>query len=178
MAVIALGAGSGPPRRSAITSGRAGILIAILDEPRRREGVEVIDGLHLDHADLLPFDEGRHRDDDREFLDVALVVARHRDGGGLAVARQHHLRGVVEQLGVGLGDVEAAERGGRAGERHQLRDDRQDGDAGAQAGLGTGRNPAVHCGAPCRAGCFQVKRCAGRILSMTKTNGASAISAT
>ncbi len=61
-------------------------------------GVEMVDGLHLDHADLLALDEGRHRDDDGEFLRLAFVVARHGDGGGVAVARQHHLGGLVEQL--------------------------------------------------------------------------------
>ena len=37
------------------------------------------------------------------------IVVGHGDDGVVAVAGQHHLRGLVEEFGVGLGDVEAAE---------------------------------------------------------------------
>src|SRR5689334_23969668 len=46
-------------------------------------------------------DEGRDRNDERELLRRALVVARHRDRRGLAVAGEHDLGGPVEQFGIG-----------------------------------------------------------------------------
>ena len=54
-------------------------------------------------------ENGRHRDHDRELLRVALEVVGHGEDGAVAVAHQHHLGGLVEELGVGLGHVEAAE---------------------------------------------------------------------
>ena len=86
-----------------------GIVVEVLDQPRRRVGVEVIDQRLLADVDLLALEQRRHRNHDGELLRLALEVVRHRHHGAIAVAHQHDLRGLVEQLGVGLGDVEAAE---------------------------------------------------------------------
>ena len=168
---------------------RARILVAVFDQPRCRVGVDMIDRLHVDDADLLAFDEGRHRNDQREFLRLALVIARHGDGGGVAVAGQHHLGGFVEQLGVRLGDVEAAECRRRPGQRRELRQHGRERHAGFQARQGLARQGlAGHLLAPAGpaiAGedgrerpCVQANRCAGKILSMRRVSGDSAISAT
>ena len=71
-------------------------------------------------VDLLLLEHDRHRNHDRELLGVALKVARHREHGPIAVSGQHHLRRVVVELGVPLGDVEAAEgERARRGRREQ-----------------------------------------------------------
>src|SRR5215471_81037 len=62
------------------------IRVAIFNEPRRRIGVEMIDGLGVDDANLSAFDERRHWDDHGEFVRVALIVACHRDGGLVPIA--------------------------------------------------------------------------------------------
>ena len=59
-------------------------------------------------VDLPFFEERRHGDDHREILRVALEVVDHRQHGLVPLAGEHDLGGVVENLGVGLGDVEAA----------------------------------------------------------------------
>src|SRR5215475_14662661 len=64
----------------------AWIRIAILDQPRCRIGVEMIDGLGIDDANLSAFDERRHWDDHCKFVRVALIVACHRDSGLVAIA--------------------------------------------------------------------------------------------
>ncbi len=130
----------------------ARILVRIFDQPRRRVGVEVIDRLGIDDADLLALDEGRNRNHDGEFLRLALVVARHRNRGLISVAGQHHLRRFVEQLRVGLGDIEAAEGARRPGD--ELRQHRRYGDAHLQ----TGRGFANHRRAPCCAAAVQANR--------------------
>ena len=66
-------------------------------------------------VDLLPLEHGRHRDHHRELLRVALEVVGHGEHGAVAVAHQRDLRGLVEELRVGLGDVEAAEGAGASG---------------------------------------------------------------
>ena len=63
----------------------------------------------LGDVDLLAGDRGRHRDHHGELARIAAEVVGHRDHRAVAVADQHHLRGFVEERGVGLGDVEAAE---------------------------------------------------------------------
>ena len=68
----------------------------------------MVDRRGVDDADLLALDEARHGDDQREFLRVALIVAAHRDGGLVAVAGQHDLRGGVEELRIRLRDIKAA----------------------------------------------------------------------
>src|SRR6185295_8666284 len=49
----------------------------------------------------------------------ALVVVLHREDGARAVAHHHDRGGVVEQLGVGAADVEAAEAVGNARRERQ-----------------------------------------------------------
>jgi hypothetical protein len=87
----------------------------------------MIDRLHGDDPDLLALDEGRHRNDERELLRRALVVARHGDRRGLAVAGEHDLGGPVEQLGVGTRHVEPAERRRRAAGEGKLSRDAEQG---------------------------------------------------
>ena len=50
----------------------ARIRVEVLDEPRRRVGVEVIDQRLLADVDLLALQERRHRNDDRELLQLPL----------------------------------------------------------------------------------------------------------
>ena len=83
----------------------------------------------LGDVDLAAFEKSGDGDDDGELFQFALEVVRHGEDGAVAVAHQDHLRGLIEQLGVGLGDVEAAE--GRGGRR-----DEQKGGAERQDGCG------------------------------------------
>src|SRR5262249_12229120 len=108
-----------------------------------------------------------------EFLRLALVVARHRDCGGVAVARQHDLGRLVEQLGIRLGDVEAAEGGGGPGRGRDLRQDGGKRDAGLEAT----NDGMAHREAPCGAAAVQLNRSAGRILSSRRRTGDTAINA-
>ena len=96
----------------------AGIGIEVLDQTRRGVGVEVIDQRLVADVDLLLLEEGRHRNDDGELLEVALEVVGHRQDGAVAVADQGDLRGAVKELGVRLGHVEPAEPEG-GGRREQ-----------------------------------------------------------
>src|SRR4029077_1914746 len=130
--------------------------------------------LHVDDADLLALDEGRHRHHDGEFLGIALVVVRHGDGGLAAVPAEHDLGRLVEELAVGLGDIEAAEgRRGRYGSA-ELSQDRDHGNAGLEAA----DSAWAHRVAPGLAGWIHWKRCAGKIRSSNGVSGESAISAT
>src|SRR5207237_9071579 len=100
----------------------------ILDEARRGVRVEMRDERTVTHADLSLFEHGRHRHDDREFFRIAFEVVRHRDDGLVLVPHENDLRGLIEELRVGLRDVEAAERqDGRRRDRHQ--DEAQSGNA-------------------------------------------------
>jgi hypothetical protein len=90
--------------------GLTGIRVPVLDEPRRGERVEVIDRGAVADVDLVALQHDRHRHDERELARVALEVVRHREHGAIAVAHEHDLRGVVEQLRVAGGDEEPAER--------------------------------------------------------------------
>ena len=87
----------------------ARIRVVILDEPRRRVRVEVLEELRVADVDLLLLDRGRDRNHDRELLRVALEVASHRQHGAVAVADERDLRRPVKELRVRLRDVEAAE---------------------------------------------------------------------
>ena len=68
------------------------------------------------NMDLAALDERGHGDDHGELRRVALEVVGHRQHRAVGVAHQHDLRGPVEDLRVGLGDVEAAESGGALSE--------------------------------------------------------------
>ncbi len=116
----------------------------IFDQARSGEGIDVIDRLHLDHTDLFSLDEGRDWNDQGEFLGLAFIVARHGNRGGLALAREHDLGRLVEQLGIRLGDVETAKRRGRSA---RCRDLCQHG-CERDGGLETTIELAGHCVAP------------------------------
>ena len=109
------------------TCGAAGVGSKYSTRRGARVGVEVVEERPLADVDLLALEERRHRDDDGELLGIALEVVRHREDGAVAVAHQDHLRGLVEELGVGLGDVEAAEGLGRLGGHRRWRREEGDG---------------------------------------------------
>ena len=98
--------------------GATWVAIEVLDQSRRRIGVEVVDDGLVADVDLVARQQRGHRDDDGEFARVALEVVRHGDHGAVAIPCEHHLRGAVEQCGVRLGDIETAERQGGRG-RHE-----------------------------------------------------------
>ena len=79
-------------------------------------------------------DETRNRNHKGELAGLALVIARHGDGGLLAVPRQDDLRRMVEHLGVGLGHVEAAEGARRPGGDRKLSKNGRKSHAGLQSG--------------------------------------------
>ena len=87
----------------------------VLDQPRRGIRVEVLDERAVGDVDLLPFDEGRHRDDNREVLDIAAEIVCHCHNGTVLVADDHHLRGAVKKAGIGASDIKAAKSLGRCG---------------------------------------------------------------
>ena len=87
----------------------AGIGVEVFGQPRRAVGVDALEDLRVADMDLALLQDRRHRHDQREFGEVALEIVAHADHGAIAVAREDHLRGFVEELRVGLADVEAAE---------------------------------------------------------------------
>ena len=82
----------------------------------------MIDERFVADVNLLAPEKRRHRNHDRELLQISLEVVRHRHNGPIGVANQHHLRGLVEQFRIGLRDVEAAEPENR---RRRPRDNRR-----------------------------------------------------
>ena len=100
-------------------SGLTGIFIEVLQQAGGGIGVEVVEQGLLGDMDLLLLQEGRDRDDDGELLRIAFEVVRHGEDRAVAVASQYYLRGLVEQAGVRLGDVEAAEAESCTGGRRQ-----------------------------------------------------------
>jgi hypothetical protein len=70
----------------------------------------VLDQRTIAHANLTLLEHRGDRHDDRELLRVAFEVVGHCDDGLVVVTHEHDLGGLVEQPGVRLGDVEAAER--------------------------------------------------------------------
>ena len=76
----------------------ARVAVEVLDQPRGRVGVEVVEQGPLGDVDLLLLEEGRDGDDDGELLRIPLEVVGHGEDGAVAVARQDDLRGLVEQL--------------------------------------------------------------------------------
>ena len=117
---------AGPPgsaghQRHGRRIGQARVRVEVFDETRRRVGVEMVDERPVADVDLLAPQERRHRHDDGELLQAALIVVGHRQHRPIAVAHEHDLRGAVEQLGISLGDVEAAE----AKERRRRPDDQR-----------------------------------------------------
>ncbi len=127
--------------------GLARIRIEIFDQPRRGEGVQMIDNRVLGHMDLLALKHGRGRDHHGEILGLALEVVDHGDDGAVAVAHHHHLGRLVEELSIALGNEKAAE-GERLGRGGQKRDGRRR----DSKPLCQGFQEGFHVAAPCRCG--------------------------
>ncbi len=90
--------------------------------------IQVIDERLLADVDLLAREECRYGNDHGEFLRLALEVVRHGHHGAIAVANQHDLRRLVEQLRIRLRHVETAEaedRRRRPGDDRHQRDTKQ-----------------------------------------------------
>ena len=71
------------------------------------------------HPDLAALQHVRHRHDQGELLEGALIVVDHGDHGPAVVPGEHDLRGLVEQPAVRLGDVHAAEGGRGIAAQHE-----------------------------------------------------------
>ena len=93
----------------------AGVGVGVLHQARSGVGVDPLDEVPIADVDLFSMEDGGDRDHQGEVGEVALEVVGHRDHRPLALARQHHLRRVVEELGPRLADVEAAEGVGGGG---------------------------------------------------------------
>ena len=87
---------------------RTRIRIVVFDQPGRRIRVELGHPRRIADVDLPALQHHRHGHDQREFLGIALVVAGQRQHRAVAVAHQHHLRAMVEQLRLPAGDIETA----------------------------------------------------------------------
>ena len=94
----------GPPRAVALVARRllrARIRIEVLDQPRRRERVEVIDERFCRRCGSAPFSStvgtGTTIANSLGSPWKSLAMRQH---GAVAVAHQHDLRGAVEELGV------------------------------------------------------------------------------
>ena len=72
----------------------------------------MIDKRGIGDIDLLALGNVDDRDDHGEFRDIAAEVRCHGDDGAFAIAGEHDLGSVVEQVRIGLGDIEAAKRAG------------------------------------------------------------------
>ena len=106
----------------------------VFSEPRAGVGVEPLEGSLFGDAHLALLQHGRRRHHQRELVERPRVVIQHRQHGALAVAHQHHLARFVEQTGVCLAGVKAAERTGmRAGDAQC---DAGSGEQGADEGMG------------------------------------------
>ena len=91
-----------PSPSSALRRRAARVLLPVLDEARRGELVDARRTRRLrQRLHVLLLEHDRHRHHQREVLGRALVVVLHRQHGARAVAHQHHLRRVVEQLRAG-----------------------------------------------------------------------------
>ncbi len=66
-----------------------------------------------------------HGHDHREFGNITAKVGCHRDDGAFAVTGEHDLGGVVEEVGIRLGDIEAAKGRSRRCEGEAERGQRQ-----------------------------------------------------
>ena len=51
----------------------------------------MVDERLVSYVDLSALEDGRHRNDDRELLRIALEVIRHRQNGSVLVAHEHDL---------------------------------------------------------------------------------------
>ena len=89
----------------------AGIRVEVFDEPRRGEGVEMVDDRLAPHVNLLPLDERRDRNHDRELFRIAAKIVGHRQHGGFFHAHRRRSLSLRPDLGGQL--VERCLRHGR-----------------------------------------------------------------
>ena len=68
----------------------------------------MVDDCVVRHMYLASFDKRGYRDDNGELLRIPLKVIGHGDDRLVVVTHKNYLGRLVEQLGVGLSDVEAA----------------------------------------------------------------------
>ena len=87
----------------------AGTAVVIFHQARRGVGVQMVDDFLVADVDLPAFDQRRHRYHHGKLFGIAFEIIDHGNHGLVVLARQHDLRRFVEDLGVGLGHVEAAE---------------------------------------------------------------------
>jgi hypothetical protein len=129
---------------------RARVLLPVLDQARRAHLIDLREDVLVQGLHVGLLQDHRHRHHHREVGRRPLVVVGHRQDGPGALTHQHHLGGVVEQLGPAAADVEAAEGVGGRGR----------GEAGGGEGRGEGEDetfahgtPGAHVGlaAACRA---------------------------
>jgi hypothetical protein len=85
----------------------AGVRVEVLDQAGGGVGIEVVEKSPIRHLDLLALDEGGDGNDDGKLLEGALIVVGHGHDRLVAVADEGHRGGLVEELRVRLGDVEA-----------------------------------------------------------------------
>ncbi|HEX3482078.1 MAG TPA: hypothetical protein VHT91_43990 [Kofleriaceae bacterium] len=69
----------------------AGILLPVLDQPRRAECVGVVEHGAVQRLHVVLVEHHRHRHHHREVLERAAVVVLHRHHGARAGAHQHHV---------------------------------------------------------------------------------------
>ena len=95
-------------RHFTVVSLVARILVMVFDKARRCVLVEMVDQPRIGDIDLLFFRHVHHRNDHREFLDIAAEIRGHGDDRAVPIAHQRHLGGVIEEICIRLGDKEAA----------------------------------------------------------------------
>ncbi len=69
----------------------------------------MLEDCRLTDMDLFLFQYRRHRHNHREFFDIPLEVIGHRDDGLVVMPCDGYLGGFIEEFGIGLGHIEAAE---------------------------------------------------------------------
>ncbi len=127
-AILAAGAPAAPASLVNERRTSARVLVEVLDQPGRGVAVEVIDQRLLATwicSRRMKVGTGITT---ANSVGLALEVVGHREHGAIAVAHQHDLRRAVEDAGVGLRDVEAAERAKGVSEPGLKRQHQQSGD--------------------------------------------------
>jgi hypothetical protein len=85
----------------------------------------VIERGFVAHVNLVTFQKRGHRYHERKLLGIAAIVIGHGQDGFRVVAYQDHLGSLIEQLGVGFGNVEAAEAQSHTGTAHYTQQERE-----------------------------------------------------
>ncbi len=86
----------------------ARVIVIILDQARRGVFIEMIYETRIGDIDLFAFRDVDDWNYHGELARFAAIIGRHRDHRALIIAHQHHFRGVIEQVCIGFGDIEAA----------------------------------------------------------------------